>query len=168
MLHVHGYRSYLYIPSKMTTNNAGWTRGWFYLRNDDERLPAFTDKVLWEKPDKWGWGVSPPKLQARLEVFTNALQYLAKELTAAAVIANFHRQRVIPLMERRMPIFELTPEAAAEGSRVSSELLSFDAVAQRARSAMARFPSDPEDLWKIKMRPEKGYISLVSPDFDCR
>ena len=71
-------------------------------------------------------------------------------------------------MERRLPIFDLTPEAVAEGSRMSSELLSLDAAAQRARSAVARFPSDPGDLWKIKMRSKKGYISLVSPDFDCR
>ena len=99
---------------------------------------------------------------------TKALQYLAKkELTAAAVIENFHRQRVIPLMERRLPIFELTPEAAAEGSRMSSVLLPLDAAAQSAKSAVAQFPSDPEDLWRIKMRPEKGYISLVSLAFGC-
>jgi len=76
----------------MTTNNAGWTRGWFYLWNDGRRLPAFTNKVLRERPEKWNWGVLPPTHQARLEVLTNALQRLArKELTAAAVIANFHR-----------------------------------------------------------------------------
>ena len=91
--------------------------------------------------------VAPAKQQAKLEVLTNTLQCLArKELTAAAVIANFHRQRVIPLMERRLPIFDLTPEAAAEGSGMSSELLPLDAAAQRARSAVAHFPSDPEDL----------------------
>ena len=77
----------------------------------------------------------PPKQQARLEVFTKALQYLAKkELTAAAVIVNFHRQRVIPLMERKLPIFELATEAAAEGSRMSSTLLPHD-VATRGRRA---------------------------------
>ena len=70
-------------------------------------------------------------------------------------------------MERRLPIFELTPEAAAEGSRTSNELLSHDAAAQRARSAVAHFPSNPEDLWKVKMRPEKGYITLVSLVSDC-
>ena len=144
MLHVRGQRANLYIPSKMTTNNAGWTRGRFYLRNDDERLPAFTNKVLREKPDSWGWGVSPPKQQASLEVFTDALQHLVKKgLTAAAVIANFHRQRVISLMERRLPIFKLTPEAASEGSRMSSVLLPLDATTQRAKSVVARFPSDP-------------------------
>ena len=61
MLHVRGNKSHLYIPSRMTTNNTGWARGWFYLRNDGNLLPAFTNKVLWEKPEKWGWGVSPPK-----------------------------------------------------------------------------------------------------------
>jgi hypothetical protein len=28
-----------YIPCTMTTNNAGWERGWFYLRNDEPGLP---------------------------------------------------------------------------------------------------------------------------------
>ena len=49
-------------------------------------------------------------------------------------------------MERRLPIFDLTPEAAAEGTRMSSELFPLDIVAQRARSAVAHFPSDPEGL----------------------
>ena len=31
MLHLRPSRKNLYIPNKMTTNNAGWTRGWFYL-----------------------------------------------------------------------------------------------------------------------------------------
>ena len=83
----------MYIPSKMTTNNAGWTRGWFYLRNFGNRLPAFTNKVLRERPEKWDWGVSPPAHQARLEVLTDTLRHLARRgLTAAAVIANFHHK----------------------------------------------------------------------------
>ena len=92
---------------------------------------------------------------------------MKKGLTVAAVLVNFHRQRVIPLMERRLSIFELTPEAAAEGSRMSSVLLPLDAAAQRAKSAVAQFPSNPEDLWKIKMCPERGYISLVSLASNC-
>ena len=66
-LHVRPYRKNLYIPSKMTTNNAGWSRGWFYLRNYSGMLPAFTNRVLRERPPKWDWGVSPPALQAKLE-----------------------------------------------------------------------------------------------------
>ena len=91
------------------------------------------------------------------------LQHLARKgLTTAAVIANFHRQRVTPLTERNLPIFDLTPEAPYAGSRTSNVLLPRDVAARRAKSAVADFPSDPEDLWKIKMHPKKGYITLVS------
>ena len=69
---------------------------------------------------------------------------------------------MIPLTERSLLIFDLTPEAHASGSRTSVELLPRDIAARRARSAVAEFANDPEDLWRIKMRPEPGYISLVS------
>ena len=63
----------LYIPCRMTTNNAWWSRGWFYLRNDGGRLPAYPGKITREKPDEWGYGV-PHDRQARLGVFTDALR----------------------------------------------------------------------------------------------
>ena len=63
-------------------------------------------------------------------MFTDALQHLAhRGLTAAAVIANFHRQRVLPLMERRLAIYQLNPKAIPEGSRMTRKLLSLDAAA---------------------------------------
>ena len=112
-----------------------------------------------------GLGGVAPAQQPKLEVLTDALAHLAKKgLMAAAVIANFHRQRVIPLMERALPIFKLTPGTQASGSRMVVELLSRTTTARRARYAVAEFPHDPEDLWRIKMRPEPGYISLLSFD----
>ena len=165
--HIRPTRRNFYITSKMTTNNSGWSRGWFYLRNHKGALPEFTNKVLRERPPKWDWGVSPPAQQARLEVLTDALARLVRKgLTAAAVIANFHRQRVIPLVERALPIYELTPGSKVEGSRTSSKLLSHTNAARRAKYVMAEFPQDPADLWRIKMRPEPGYISLVSFGFE--
>ena len=166
MLHLRPSRKNLYISNKMTTNNAGWTLVWFYLRNFGNKLPAFTNKVLRERPAK-DWVVSPPAHQARLEVLTEALVHLARKgLTAAAVIANFHRQRVIPLMERVLPIFKLTPGARASGSRTSMVLLPRGIAARRARNAVAEFSNDATDLWEIKMRPEPGYISVVSLNFN--
>jgi hypothetical protein len=35
----------------MTSNNAEWERGWFYLRNDEPGLPPWTGKVVKEKAD---------------------------------------------------------------------------------------------------------------------
>jgi hypothetical protein len=56
-----------YIPCTMTTNNAGWERGWFYLRNAEPVLPAYTGLVLREKPNSWGHGVSTAQHQRRLD-----------------------------------------------------------------------------------------------------
>jgi len=90
-LHLRESRKDLYIPCTMTSNNHEWDHRWFYLRNDDSRLPAYTGKVLMEKLDAWGFGVSPLERQARLKVYTNVLQCLAdKGLTTAIVIANFN------------------------------------------------------------------------------
>ena len=69
-----------------------------------------------------------------------------KGLTAAAVIANFHRQRVLPLMERRLPIYQLTPQAASEGSRMVAKLLTHDVAAQRAKHMVSRFPTNTAEL----------------------
>jgi hypothetical protein len=38
-LTLRGQRKDDYIPCTMTTNNSGWERGWFYLRNDEPGLP---------------------------------------------------------------------------------------------------------------------------------
>ena len=95
------------------------------------------------------------------------MQCLARNgLTAAAVITNFHRQRVIPLTERNLPIFELTSEAPSAGSRTSYVLLPRDIAARRAKNAVVEFPDNPNDLWEIKMRPETGYLSVVSSSFN--
>ena len=92
-------------------------------------------------------------------MFTDALRHLVKKgLMAAAIIANFHRQRVLPLMERRLAIFQLTPEASVEGSQMVMRALSRDAAAQRVKSTVAHFPSDVTQLWSIKMHTAEGYI----------
>ena len=112
----------------------------YHKQDDDEQLRVEPRVVLpselpWRAPDvhqqsslgataKVGLGVSPPAQQDKLEILTDALAHLARKgLTAAAVIANFHWQRLIPLMERKLPIFDLTPEASYEGSRTSNVLL---------------------------------------------
>jgi hypothetical protein len=34
-------RTQLYIPATLVSSNKGWQRRWFYLQNDDGRLPSF-------------------------------------------------------------------------------------------------------------------------------
>ena len=64
-------------------------------------------------------------------MYTDALQHLAsKGLTAAIVIANFHRRRVLPLMERKLLLFQMTGDAQYEGTRMVEEFLSDGVSAQ--------------------------------------
>ena len=64
-------------------------------------------------------------------------------------------------MERRLAIYQLTPQAASEGLQMSGELLSHDVATQRAKSTVVHFPSNTAELWAVKMRPEAGYVQLV-------
>jgi hypothetical protein len=99
-------RRELYIPCTMTSNNAEWERGWFYLRNDSAGLPPYSGKVLMEKADSWHHGVSPPSHQTWLDSLLAALKALADDgLTAGCVLANLHHRRIVPLMERPLCIY---------------------------------------------------------------
>jgi hypothetical protein len=66
-----------YILCTMTTNNAGWEWGWFYLRNDEPGLTPYTGLVLRERPDSWHHGVSPLQHHRRLDSLLTALRDLA-------------------------------------------------------------------------------------------
>ena len=85
-----------------------------------------------------------------------------KGLTAAIVVANFHRRRVLPLMERKLPLFLMMEGAPSEDTQMMVEQLSREIAAQRAGRTVAPPPSGLGDLWEIKMCPDEGYIQLVS------
>jgi hypothetical protein len=81
----------------MTSNNAEWERGWFYLRNDGAVLPPYNGKVLKEKADFWHHSMSPSSRQERLESLLNGLKGLADAvLGAASVLTNLHHRRIVP------------------------------------------------------------------------
>jgi hypothetical protein len=61
------------------------------------------------------------------------------------VAAVFHRQRVLPLMQRRLQIDEMTPDVSLEGSRMSHETLSLDEVARHARWMVGSFKQENID-----------------------
>jgi hypothetical protein len=62
----------LYIPATLTSSNKGWQSRWFYLRNDDGQLPAFTRRVVLEAKERWRWGL-PWDLQTHLKSLLEAL-----------------------------------------------------------------------------------------------
>jgi hypothetical protein len=143
----------------LASSNKGWQRRWFYLRNDDERLPSFSQRAVTVAADAWRYG-TPHDRQKNLELLLKALEALRKGgLTAAGVIAAIHRRRVLPLAERRLPLWEMTPEADLEGSRMSSDPLPIDVL--HGRVAIALGKPDASAFSQPLMRPDHGCVSLV-------
>jgi hypothetical protein len=149
-----------YIPAILVSSNKGWQRRWFYLRNDDGRLPSFSQRVVTAPGSNWRYGAArekQEKLQPRLE----ALQELRDGgLTTAGVVAAIHRRRVLPLAEWRLPLSEMMRGVDLEGSQMSSVPLSADDLRRWVAGTVGRL--DAGALTQPLMRPERGCVSLVS------
>jgi hypothetical protein len=76
------------------------------------------------------------------------------------VVAAIHRRRVLPLAERRLPLSEMKLGVDLEGSQTSSASLSVDDLRRRVAGTVGRL--DAGALTQPVMRPERGYVSLVS------
>jgi hypothetical protein len=64
------------------------------------------------------------------------------------------------LAERRLPLSEMKPGVDSEGSQMSSASLSADDLRRRVAGTVGRL--DASALTQPVMRPERGYVSLVS------
>jgi hypothetical protein len=160
ILQLRQSRASLYIPAILASSNKGWQRRWFYLRNDGEMLPPFSQRVVTAAADTWRYG-TPHDRQKNLEPLLKALEVLRKGgLTAAGVIVAIHRRRVLPLAERWLPLWEMTPEADLEGSQMSSDPLPIDVL--HGRVAVALGKPDASAFSQPLMRPDHGCVTLVS------
>ena len=153
-----------YIPVGLTSNHAGWDYQWFYLRNDDDLLSAYTRCLISECPEHWKYGVVQAH-QSRLDPLLGALKKLREEgLTAALVLSAVHHRRVLPLMSRPLRMDEMGPGVSSrdlEACRMSNEAPADDEVAARVRAAVAG-DFQPEHVNGFPMRPDVGSIDLVS------
>jgi hypothetical protein len=149
-----------YIPAILVSSNKGWQRRWFYLRNDDGRLPSFSQRVVTAPSSNWRYGATRER-QEKLQPLLAALQELQDGgLTAAGVVAAIHRRRVLPLVERRLPLSEMMPGVDLEGSQMSSVPLSADDLRRRVAGTVGKLEAGA--LTQPLMRPERGCVSLVS------
>jgi hypothetical protein len=121
--------------------------------------------VLREKVASWYHGVSPPSHQAWLDSLLAALKNLAdRGLTAGCVLANLHHRRIVPLMERRLRIFEMSEDAdpvVLAESRLLRDPFPREYAATRARRAIDLRPGrcDNASLWAFAMLPVGQLVS---------
>jgi hypothetical protein len=153
-------RAHQYIPASLASSNKGSQNWWFYLRNNGGILPPFSQRVVTAAGTNWRWGATREN-QEKLQPILQALQKLRDAgFTAAGVVAAIHRRRVLPLTERRLRLAEMKPGVDSEGSRMSSTSLSADDLLKRVTSTVGR--PDADALSQPAMRPDRGYVSLVS------
>jgi hypothetical protein len=151
-----------YIPVGLSSSNRGWHAGWFYLRNDLDQLPAFTGRTFAVAPPKWREDLIKDKA-IPLRKVVKALAELSKAgLTAAVVVANFHKRRVLPLMSRRIFLDDMKEGTSWEGTRMAPDELEHDEVVRRVKKAVGIKDKDAPLIWKVPMRPDPGYQRVVS------
>jgi hypothetical protein len=123
-------------------------------------LPPFSQRVVTTAGNNWRWGATREN-QEKLQPILRALQKLRGEgLTAAGVVVAIHRRRVLPLAEQRLRLSEMMPGVNLEGSRMSSTSLSADDLHRWVAGTVGRL--DAGVLSQPSMRPDQGYVSLVS------
>jgi len=152
-----------YIPVGLSSNHTGWDSQWFYLRNDDGLFPAYTGRLITERPDNWTYGVVQEH-QSRLDPLLDAMKKLRLEgLSAALVLSVVHRRRVLPLMSRPLRMDEMGPGILSrdlKACQMSNVALADDEIAARVRAAIAGdFKS--KHINGFPMRPDEGSVDLV-------
>jgi hypothetical protein len=85
-----------------------------------------------------------------------------------SVIANFYHRRIIPLMERKLRIFEMSDAVDPMSfacSRLLQEWLSKGYAATHVRCAVnLKFvPHSDDNLWSFMMLPDAGPMSTAFP-----
>ena len=76
----------------LSTNHAGWDSQWFYLRNNDDLLPAYTGCLITERLENCTYGVVQVH-QSRLDPLLDVMKKLRSEgLTAALVLSAVHHR----------------------------------------------------------------------------
>jgi hypothetical protein len=83
-------------------------------------------------------------------------------ITGARVIATFHERRVLPLMRRAGRLDEMVPNAPLEGTLLVTGELDHEEIKRRIKSMLRSVPSDVALDVHPPMRPDDGFIKMVS------
>jgi hypothetical protein len=90
-----------------------------------------------EYPENWQWGV-PAAEQKKLDPLLDGLATLRREgVTAATMVATFHKRRVLPLAQRVLSLYQMMPKASLFGMQMLEELVPATEISLRFTRTMA-------------------------------
>jgi hypothetical protein len=161
----------------LTTSNKGWSKWWFYLRNDPVTpFPIFSGSFIESAPKTWVWG-PPTKEQDRLEDHLKAIAILKERgLCGVDVIGEYHVRRLAPLMAHALSMYQMTPQSSPDKTMMlAGDALNVGEVEQCLKEATEVPVSPSGEIIPIypvpghpPMRPDMGFVEFVSPpSFGC-
>ena len=113
-------RKFIELPKP--TNNGPWRSAWFYLKDDPDRpLPVYRGATFDGSSPLW---TEKPRVEFKahiLEVEARIARLRAAGVTASVVTAWWVERGIPPLMERRLRLWEITPESDKRGTVVAPE-----------------------------------------------
>ena len=91
-------------------------------------------------------------------------------MKGSRIIGAYHARRVVPLMARALPLYQMVPEASFEGTVLVDEVLPYSEVAQRIKEAMEptkdSISAVVDFVYPVPghppMRLEPGFVDFVS------
>jgi Putative gypsy type transposon len=158
MFQLKSSRSKVYFRLPLPSSNRGWHGGWFFVKNNEGSVPAFTGEPA-APLECWQWGADERE-KKKLEPYLEAIGRLKQDgLRATHVIAEFMRRRVQPLKARGNLMWNYT--GMSDPSRESEVELSGSEVEARVRTTL----SLPDDGTEVELSgPVMGLALGVTRD----
>jgi hypothetical protein len=116
-----------YFQMKKSDSVQGWRKRWFYIRCDQEGLPAFAADRELRKTNAWTHPLSQEDREAIKPLVTllrGLLKSLGRETGGVHLIATFYRLRVQPLRARVQPMWAREGGDGLDDEEVESKVRS--------------------------------------------
>ena len=96
-------------------------------------------------------------------------------MKGSGIIGTYHARRVVLLMARMLPLYQMVPKASFEGTTLADDALRPSEVAQRIKEAMEPMKDSIGAILDFvypvpghaPMRSEPGFVDFVSFLFPC-
>ena len=120
-----------FFQMKKSDSVQGWRKKWFYLRCDQEGLPAFAADRELRKTKAWAHPLSKGDRKATqplLALLRGLLKSLGRETGGVHLIATFFKLRVQPLRSRVHPMWALEHGNELDDDEVESKVRSITSL----------------------------------------
>ena len=141
-IQVRGDTSYFNLRQQESVQ--GWRKKWFYVRMDQEGVPAFEAHKQLRKSNAWSHSLSSAgaaEVAPLLGAVAELLKAMGKEAGGIFLIATMMKRRVQPLRLRDHPMWQYTGEE--DSTRLSKEKHTKRAVETAVRAVTNLRAADP-------------------------